>query len=86
MNLNKLIDQSADPPRNRNSNTTFFTPQTAFYPPTTTTTSSTLGGDLFNSNPLLRNVVEQGMKDFAGRTANMLPIGVKFHFFSFVFY
>ena len=66
-----LIDQSADRARTRPG---YFSPQRAFY--TTPVDHSTSGVDLFTSNPLLQNVVEQGMRDFAGRTANMLPNGV----------
>lgn len=73
-----LIDQSADRARTRNppssSNPGYFSPQRAFY--TTPVDQSTPGVNLFTSNPLIQNVVEQGMRDFAGRTANMLPDGV----------
>ncbi len=60
------------------SSNNFFSPQTAFYAPSSLQQTSNM------AYPLLRNVVEEGMKDIAGRTANMLPNEVKIMMFSFL--
>jgi hypothetical protein len=66
------------------SQNAFFSPQTAFYAPTsqqhTSSNQAMPGMEYFSNNPLLNvglNVVEQGMKDFTGKTVNMLPNEVK---------
>jgi hypothetical protein len=59
------------------SQNAFFSPQTAFYAPKTIPSNSSMSNvDFLSNNPLLNvgfNVVEQGMKDFTGRTVNILP-------------
>jgi hypothetical protein len=64
----------------------FFSPQTAFYsgaPAQQQQMPANVGipgMEYFSSNPLFSvgmNVVEQGMKDFTGKTVNMLPNEVK---------
>ena len=67
---NYNMPQASAPP----SQNAFFSPQTAFYAPNPQPATS--GMEYFSQNPLFNvgfNVVEQGMKDFTGRTVNMLP-------------
>jgi hypothetical protein len=60
--------------------TGFFSPQAAFYAPNAQPTAgpntALPGMEFLSNNPLLSvgfNVVEQGMRDFTGKTAGMLP-------------
>ena len=67
---NYNMPQASAPP----SQNAFFSPQTAFYAPNPQPATS--GMEYFSQNPLFNvgfNVVEQGMKDFTGRTVHMLP-------------
>jgi len=62
------------------SNNAFFSPQTAFYGPSSQQqmpSHQTIPGMELLSNNLFRNVVEQGMKDITGKTANMIPTEMK---------
>lgn len=64
------------PPQPAPSQNAFFSPQTAFYAPTPNPGPGGMPGMDFLNNPLVSvgfNVVEQGMKDFTGKTVNMLP-------------
>ena len=70
-----MPNPQAPPPQNA-----FFSPQTAFYPPNTQQhmppNPGMPGMEFFSNNPMLNvgfNVMEQGMKDFTGKTVNMLP-------------
>ena len=66
------------------SHNAFFSPQTAFYAPSSQpsmpSNPSMPGMEFLSNNPFLNvgfNVVEQGMKDFTGKTVNMLPNEVR---------
>ena len=66
------------------SSNAFFSPQTAFYSPSSQQHASSQQGmpgmEYLSNNPLFNvglNVVEQGMKDFTGKTVNMLPTEVR---------
>ena len=66
------------------SHNAFFSPQTAFYSPSSQppmpSQSGMPGMEFLSNNPLLNvgyNVVEQGMRDFTGKTVNMLPNEVR---------
>jgi hypothetical protein len=68
------------PPPTAPSHNTFFSPQTAFYAPSSqqhmSSNQAMPGMEYLANNPLFNvglNVVEQGMKDFTGKTVNMLP-------------
>lgn len=68
-------------PQPTQSQNAYFSPQTAFYAPPPTNAGSGMPGMEFLNNPLVSvgfNVVEQGMKDFTGKTVNMLPTEVGF--------
>ncbi|CAF0782993.1 unnamed protein product [Adineta steineri] len=66
-------------------NNAFFSPQTAFYAPSSQqqqipSNQPMPGMEYLSNNPLFNvglNVVEQGMKDFTGKTVNMLPTEMK---------
>lgn len=71
------------------SHNAFFSPQTAFYSPSSQQQTSSHQGvpgmEYLSNNPLFNvglNVVEQGMKDFTGKTVNMLPNEVNKTFLS----
>lgn len=71
------------------SHNAFFSPQTAFYSPSSQQQAPSHqampGMEYFSGNPLFNvglNVVEQGMKDFTGKTVNMLPNEVRSIYFS----
>ncbi|CAF0900609.1 unnamed protein product [Adineta ricciae] len=66
------------------SHNAFFSPQTAFYAPPSQqqmpSNQAMPGVEYLSNNPLFNvglNVVEQGMKDFTGKTVNMLPNEMK---------
>jgi hypothetical protein len=66
------------------SHNAYFSPQTAFYTPPSQqqmpSNQAMPGMEYLSNNPLFNvglNVVEQGMKDFTGKTVNMLPNEVK---------
>ena len=66
------------------SSNAFFSPQTAFYTSSSqqqmSSNQTVPGMEYLSNNPLLNagfNVVEQGMRDFTGKTVNMLPNEVK---------
>ena len=70
-----MPNPQAPPPQNA-----FFSPQTAFYAPNNQQNMPSNPGmpgmEFFSNNPMLNvgfNVMEQGMKDFTGKTVNMLP-------------
>lgn len=67
-------------PQLTQSQNAYFSPQTAFYAPPPTNAGAGMPGMEFLNNPLVSvgfNVVEQGMKDFTGKTVNMLPTEMK---------
>ena len=68
-------------PQPAQSQNAYFSPQTAFYAPGPVPNAGAgMPGMEFLSNPLVSvgfNVVEQGMKDFTGKTVNMLPTEVR---------
>lgn len=71
-------------PKPASSNSGFFSPQNAFYAPPAPQqiypNQAMPGMEYISNNPFLNvglNVVEQGMKDFTGKTVNMLPNEVK---------
>jgi hypothetical protein len=77
-------DQNIPQQQAASSHNSFFSPQTAFYPPSSQqqipSNQAMPGMEYFSSNPLFNvglNAVEQGMKDFTGKTVNMLPYEVK---------
>ncbi|CAM2719106.1 unnamed protein product [Rotaria socialis] len=76
-------DYNAPQPQSMPSNNGFFSPQTAFYAPPSQQMSGNQampGMEYLSNNPLFNvglNVVEQGMKDFTGKTVNMLPNEMK---------
>ncbi len=67
-------------PQPTSSNNSFFTPQTAFYD------RAASGMEFLSNNPLLKNVVEQGVKDIAGKTMNILPNQVNIRIFLIYFF
>ncbi len=67
-------------PQPTSSNNSFFTSQTAFYD------RSASGIEFLSNNPLLKNVVEQGVKDIAGKTMNILPNQVNIRIFLIYFF
>lgn len=82
-------DYNAPPPQPAPSHNTFFSPQAAFYNPSPQqqmpSNQAMPGMEYFSNSPLFNvglNVVEQGMKDFTGKTVNMLPNEVKTIFLS----
>lgn len=81
-------DYNIPQPQAAPSHNTFFSPQTAFYSPSSQqqqmpSNQAIPGMEYLSNNPLFNvglNVVEQGMKDFTGKTVNMLPNEVKIIF------
>ncbi len=85
------VDYNIPQPQAAPSHTTFFSPQAAFYAPSSQQqippNQAIPGMEYFSNNPLFNvglNVVEQGMKDFTGKSVNMLPNEVK-KIFLFIF-
>ncbi|CAF5217088.1 unnamed protein product, partial [Rotaria magnacalcarata] len=72
-------DYNVPQPQSMPSNNAFFSSQTAFYAPPSQQMSGNQampGMEYLSNNPLFNvglNVVEQGMKDFTGKTVSMLP-------------
>jgi hypothetical protein len=88
-------DYNIPQPPTAPSHNAYFSPQTAFYTPSSQqhmSSNQAMPGMEYLANNALFNVglnaVEQGMKDFTGKTVNMLPNEVKkiFSILIFLFY